>query len=143
MITMKSEIDPILLVEDRAIDLDLTKRALARSKVVNPIQVARDGEEALAFLPRWEAGEPAPVFILLDLKLPKVDGMEFLRQIKSHPKFHAIPVIILTTSAEDRDIREAYELGCNSYIVKPVDFNKFVEVASRIEIYWRALNTAP
>jgi CheY-like chemotaxis protein len=140
---MKNEIDPILLVEDRAIDLDLTKRALARSKVVNPIKVARDGEEALAFLPRWEAGEPMPVFILLDLKLPKVDGMEFLRQIKSHPKFHAIPVIILTTSAEDRDVREAYELGCNSYIVKPVDFNKFVEVASQIEIYWCALNTAP
>ena len=143
MLTMKNEIDPILIVEDRAIDLDLTKRALARSKVVNPIQVARDGEEALAFLPGWEAGEPLPVFILLDLKLPKVDGMEFLRQIKSHPKFHAIPVIILTTSAEDRDVREAYELGCNSYIVKPVDFNKFVEVASQIEIYWRALNIAP
>jgi CheY-like chemotaxis protein len=140
---MKNEIDPILLVEDRAIDLDLTKRALARSKVVNPIQVARDGEEALAFLPHWEAGEPTPVFILLDLKLPKVDGMEFLRQVKSHLKFHAIPVIILTTSAEDYDVKEAYELGCNSYIVKPVDFNKFVEVASQIEIYWCALNTGP
>jgi CheY-like chemotaxis protein len=143
MITMKSEIDPVLLVEDRAIDLDLTKRALARSKVVNPIQEARDGEEALAFLSRWEAGEPAPVFILLDLTLPKIDGLEVLRQVKNHPTFHAIPVIILTTSAEDRDIREAYEPGCNSYIVKPVDFNKFVEVASQIEIYWRALNTAP
>jgi CheY-like chemotaxis protein len=143
MIIMKSEINPILVVEDRAVDLDLMKRALTRGKVANPIEVARDGEEALAFIPRWEAGEPPPVFILLDLKLPKVSGLEFLREVKNHPKFHAIPVIILTISAEDRDVREAYELGCNSYIVKPVDFNKFVEVASQIEIYWRALNTAP
>jgi hypothetical protein len=81
------------------------------------------------------------VFILLDLKLPKISGLEVLRQIKSHPKFGKIPVIVLTNSAEDSDIEEAYTLGCNSYIVKPVEFNKFVEVASQIEVYWCAVNT--
>lgn len=140
---MTNEFSPILLIEDRAIDLDLTKRALARSKIVNPILVARNGEEALTFLPRWEAGERPPIFVLLDLKLPKVNGLEFLRQVRRHPQFHSIPIIILTTSAEDCDIKEAYKLGCNSYIVKPLDFTRFVEVASQIESYWGTLNTAP
>src|SRR5262249_47550355 len=143
MIFTKSETNPILLVEDRSTDLDLTKRALARRKFVNPIQVARDGEQALAFLSRWEMGEATPVCILLDLKLPKVDGLEVLRQVKNHPKFRSIPVIILTSSAQQRDLREAYDLGCNSYIVKPVDFSKFVEVASYIQIYWCTLNAVP
>ena len=138
---MDNDLNPILLVEDRATDLDLTKRAFARHRLLNPVQVARNGEEALAYLRRWEAGEPIPVCILLDLKLPKVDGLEVLRQIKAHPSFCSIPVIILTTSSEDSDIKRAYQLGCNSYIVKPVDFNKFVEVASQIEVYWCALNT--
>ena len=138
---MDNDLNPILLVEDRATDLDLTKRAFARHRLLNPVQVARNGEEALAYIRRWEAGEPTPVCILLDLNLPKVNGLEVLRQIKSHPQFSAIPVIVLTTSSEDRDIRQAYELGCNSYIVKPVDFTKFVEVASQIEVYWCALNT--
>ena len=137
---MDNDLNPILLVEDRATDLDLTKRAFARHRLLNPVQVARNGEEALAYLRRWEAGEPIPVCILLDLKLPKVDGLEVLRQIKGHADFCSIPVIVLTTSSEDSDIKRAYELGCNSYIVKPVDFNKFVEVASQIEVYWCALN---
>jgi len=140
---MNNAISPILLVEDRAIDVDLTRRALARRLLVNPLQVARDGEEALAHIGRWEAGEQRPVFILLDLKLPKVSGLEVLRRVKSHPKFSTIPVIVLTSSAEDRDIEEAYQLGCNSYIVKPIAFNKFEEVASHIEVYWGALNTPP
>ena len=140
---MNGSIKPIMLIEDNPVDLDLTRRAFSRHKLVNRIQVARDGEEALAFIPRWEAGEPVPVLILLDLKLPKIDGLEVLRRLKSHPKFRTIPVIILTTSAELRDIQEAYELGGNSYIVKPVDFDKFVDVASEIEIYWCALNTQP
>ena len=113
---------PILVVEDRAIDLDLTKRAFGRHRITHPIQVARDGEEALDYLHRWEEGERPPLCILLDLKLPKVSGMEVLRQLKSHPKFSAIPIIVLTASAEDRDIEEAYMLGCNSYIVKPIEF---------------------
>jgi CheY-like chemotaxis protein len=131
----------ILLVEDNPIDLDLTKRAFARGKLVNPIEVARDGEQALNYLSRWQAGEPVPIVILLDLKLPKVGGLEVLRQIKGHPDFRTVPIIVLTSSAEDADIEEAYKLGVNSYIVKPVDFEKFVEVASQIEIYWCALNT--
>ena len=138
---MADAINPILIVEDRATDIDLTKRAFARHRLVNPVQVARDGEEALGYINLWEEGEPLPVCILLDLKLPKVDGLEVLRQIKSHPKFSAIPIIVLTTSSEDRDIKQAYKLGCNSYIVKPVEFTKFIEVASQIELYWCALNT--
>jgi len=140
---MSDGLSPILIVEDRATDLDLTKRAFARRHLLNPVQEARDGEEALAYIRHWEAGEPPPVFILLDLKLPKISGLEVLRRIKEHPKFSSIPVIILTTSAEDHDVEEAYRLGCNSYIVKPVEFNKFIEVASHVEVYWCALNTSP
>ncbi len=134
---------PILLVEDNPMDVDLTQRAFARRKLANPLLVARDGEEALAWIPRWEAGEPTPVVILLDLKLPRVDGLEVLRQLKVHPAWRTIPVVVLTSSGEDRDILDAYELGANSYIVKPVDFDKFIEVAAHIEIYWCLLNAVP
>ncbi|HEY6802705.1 MAG TPA: response regulator [Pyrinomonadaceae bacterium] len=137
---MNYNLNPILLVEDRLIDVDLTKRALAGRRLLNPIEVARDGEEALGYIARWEAGEPTPIVILLDLKLPKTNGLEVLRQLKQHPKYSSIPVVVLTTSAEDRDVEEAYRLGCNSYIVKPVEFSKFMEVASQIEIYWCAIN---
>lgn len=133
-------IRPILLVEDRPIDIDLTRRALERRKLINPLQVARDGEEAVAYFDRWEAGEPLPICILLDLRMPKMNGLEVLRRLKSHPKFSSIPVVVLTTSSEDSDIEEAYKLGCNSYIVKPVEFDKFVDVAAKIELYWCALN---
>jgi CheY-like chemotaxis protein len=133
-------IRPILLVEDRATDVDLTKRAFAKRKLLNPIQVARDGEQAVAFFDRWEAGEPLPICILLDLRMPKLNGLEVLRRLKNHPKFSTIPVVVLTTSEEDSDIEEAYKLGCNSYIVKPVEFDKFMDVASNIELYWCALN---
>jgi len=138
--TTSGQIRPILLVEDRAIDIDLTRRAFDRRKLLNPLQVARDGEEAVAYFHRWEAGEPMPICILLDLRMPKMNGLEVLRRLKSHPKFSIIPVVVLTTSTEDNDIQEAYKLGCNSYIVKPVDFDKFVEVAANIELYWCALN---
>jgi len=140
---VNDDLSPILLVEDRIADVDLTKRAFARRRLVNPIQVARDGEEALTYIDRWEAGEAPPIFILLDLKLPKISGLEVLRKLKQHPKYSRIPIIVLTTSAEDQDIEEAYKLGCNSYIVKPVEFNKFMEVASQVEVYWCALNTTP
>ncbi|HEU4767494.1 MAG TPA: response regulator, partial [Pyrinomonadaceae bacterium] len=105
--TTSGQIRPILLVEDRAIDIDLTRRAFDKRKLLNPLQVARDGEEAIAFFDRWEAGEPIPICILLDLRMPKVNGLEVLRRLKSHPKFSSIPVVILTTSTEDRDIEEA------------------------------------
>jgi CheY-like chemotaxis protein len=134
-------IRPILLVDDRAVDIDLTRRAFAKRKLLNPIEVARDGEEAIAYFDRWEAGEPLPICILLDLRMPKMNGLEVLRRLKSHPRFASIPVIMLTTSKEDSDVEEAYKLGCNSYIIKPVEFEKFIEVASNIEVYWCALNT--
>lgn len=134
---------PILLVEDNPMDVDLALRAFKKRKLMNPIEVARDGEEALAWVPRWEAGEALPAVILLDLKLPRVDGLEVLRQFKEHARLRSVPVVVLTTSADSQDVRRAYELGANSYIVKPVDFDKFVEVASQIEIYWTVLNSRP
>jgi len=134
---------PVLLVEDNPIDVDLTLRAFARRKLTNPIQVARDGEEALAWLARWEEGEPTPLVILLDLKLPRVNGLEVLARLKTNPVSRSIPVVVLTSSAEDRDVAAAYQLGVNSYIVKPVDFAKFLEVANQIELYWCVTNQPP
>lgn len=134
---------PILLVEDNPMDVDLTMRAFSRRKIVNPIEVTRDGEEALAMIPKWEAGQAQPCVILLDLKLPKIGGLEVLRSLKIHPVFHTIPIVVLTTSADDIDITTAYSFGANSYIVKPVSFEKFLEVAEQIELYWRVLNKQP
>jgi CheY-like chemotaxis protein len=132
--------NPILLVEDNPVDVDLTLRAFEYRNLANPIHVARDGEEALAWIDRWLQGEPVPVVILLDLKLPRVDGLEVLKKIKSNSKLKSIPVVILTTSTEDLDIKTAYELGANSYIVKPVDFDKFLDIAKQIELYWNVIN---
>lgn len=131
---------PILLVEDNPVDLDLTLRALKSQHLENPILTARDGEEALAFVEKWEKGEPRPVVILLDLKMPKVNGLEVLKVLKSHPEYKTIPVVVLTTSSESSDVKMAYQLGANSYIVKPVDFEKFLDVAKQIDLYWRVLN---
>ena len=131
---------PIFLVEDNPMDLELTRRAFAKHHLGNPLLVARDGAEAVAMLPRWESGEPLPLVVLLDLKLPLIDGLEVLRRLHEHRVSATVPVVVLTTSDEDSDIRTAYELGANSYIVKPVDFDKFMEVASQIELYWVALN---
>ena len=134
---------PILLVEDNPLDVDLTLRAFQRRKLVNPVLVARDGEEALAWVPRWEAGEIQPVVILLDLNMPRIDGLTVLRTLKAHSVLRRIPIVILTTSNEDRDIKTAYDLGVNSYIVKPVGFDNFMEVAQHIELYWCVLNEQP
>lgn len=134
---------PILLVEDNPMDLDLTLRAFNRKKFSNVIQIARDGEEALAYIARWEAGEPLPAVILLDINLPKINGLEVLRQLKAHERFRRIPVVVLTSSREDRDLRTAYDLGVNSYIEKPVNFSKFMDVAEQIELYWCVLNERP
>lgn len=134
---------PILLVEDNPLDLDLTLRAFRRRHLTNTIVVARDGEEALAYLPRWENGEPLPIVILLDLKLPKIDGLEVLRRFRANPRSAAIPVVVLTSSKEDKDIETAYQYGANSYIVKPVDFDKFLDIAGQIELYWALLNVSP
>ena len=136
-------VPPILLVEDNPMDLDLTLRAFSKKKFANEIQVARDGEEALAFMPRWEAGEALPAVILLDINLPKINGLEVLRQLKAHERFRRIPVVVLTSSREDSDLKAAYDLGVNSYIEKPVSFTKFMEVVEHIELYWCVLNERP
>lgn len=134
---------PILLVEDNPFDVDLTLRAFRRHRLTNPVEVARDGEEALAWLPRWQAGELLPLVVLLDLKLPRIDGLEVLRGFKADPISRALPVVMLTTSQEAQDIEAAYALGANSYIVKPVEFDRFMTVAAQIKLYWCALNEAP
>ncbi|MDO8906135.1 response regulator [Hydrogenophaga sp.] len=137
------QVPPIMLVEDNPMDLDLTLRAFSKKRLGNNILVARDGEEALAFFPRWEAGDPIPAVILLDINMPKVSGLEVLRQLKAHERFRRIPVVMLTSSREDRDLKAAYDLGVNSYIEKPVSFSKFMEVADHIELYWCVLNERP
>ncbi|BCT68853.1 response regulator [Nitrosospira sp. NRS527] len=131
---------PILLIEDNPMDVDLTRRAFIRHNLANPLEVMRDGQEAIDFVAGWRAGDPVPSVILLDLKLPKISGLEVLRVIRAHPDIGTVPVVVLTSSAEDDDIRKAYLLGANSYIVKPVDFEKFIDVARQIELYWTVLN---
>lgn len=131
---------PILLVEDNHLDIDLTLRAFKKRNLSNPIQIARDGEEALSYIAKWDTGEQVPVVILLDLNLPRVNGLEVLEVLKKHDLYKRIPVVVLTTSSDNKDIERAYQLGANSYIIKPVNFDKFVEVASQIELYWNVLN---
>jgi CheY-like chemotaxis protein len=134
---------PILLVEDNPMDVDLTVRAFAKRKLANPLLVARDGQEALDQIAAWDASQPPPAVVLLDLKLPKVDGISVLRELRAHPRLGCTPVVVLTTSSEDGDVKAAYECGANSYILKPVDFEKFLEVAGQLEMYWMLLNTPP
>jgi len=138
----------ILLVEDNPDDEVLTLRALRRNNILNEVVVARDGAEALDFL--FGQGEYAdrdlsvqPQIILLDLKLPKVDGLEVLRRLRQDPRTHLLPVAILTTSNEERDILTSYELGANSYIRKPVDFEQFIEAVRQLGLYWLVLNVPP
>jgi two-component system response regulator len=138
----------ILLVEDNPNDVKLTLHAFKKHGLSNCITVVRDGEEALEFVFCTGAFahrqiENGPKIILLDLKLPKVDGLEVLRRIKSDTRTRVIPVIILTTSLEERDIVESYQLGVNSYIVKPVDFEQFVEAVRTLGLYWLLLNQPP
>jgi two-component system response regulator len=138
----------ILLVEDNADDEALTLRALNKSKVANTIVVVRDGAEALDYL--FCSGAYAdrnpldlPQVILLDLKLPKVDGLEVLRRLRAEPRTHMLPVVILTSSKEEQDLVNAYSNGANSYVRKPVDFNQFVEAIRQLGLYWLVLNEAP
>jgi two-component system, response regulator len=138
----------ILLVEDNPRDVDLTLRALKRHNLANRVVVARDGAEALALI-FGDAEETSPSLptnprlILLDLKLPKVDGMEVLRRIKAEKRTRTIPVVVLTSSNQERDMVESYQLGVNSYIVKPVDFDKFLDCVRQLGIYWLLINRLP
>ena len=138
----------ILLVEDNADDEALTLRALNKSKVANRIDVVRDGAEALDYLfcsGTFEGRDPLdlPQVILLDLKLPKVDGLEVLRRIRADPRTHRLAVVILTSSKEEQDLATAYAYGANSYVRKPVDFSQFVDAISHLGLYWLVLNEPP
>jgi two-component system, response regulator len=138
----------ILVVEDNPQDLELTLRALRKAKLSNHIQVARDGAEALDFI--FCAGphagrqlENTPKMVLLDLKLPKVDGLEVLEKIKGDSRTKSIPVVVLTSSKEQKDVVESYRLGVNSYIVKPVEFEGFATAVGELGLYWLLLNQSP
>ena len=141
--SIDSTLRPILLVEDNPVDVDLTRRAFKRRSLLSPLQVARDGEDALAQLASWEHGQPPPAVILLDLKLPRISGIEVLRRIRAHPRFGTLAVVVLTSSSETSDVTAAYAAGASSYIVKPVDFDQFAAVCERIEQYWGEINTPP
>jgi two-component system response regulator len=139
----------ILLVEDNPDDVALTLRALKKNNIANEVVVARDGEEALEYLTATGkyAGRPAadlPQIVLLDLKLPKVGGLEVLRAMRADPHMRLLPVVVLTSSSEEGDVIASYDLGANSYIRKPVDFNQFQEAVRQLGLYWLVLNqTAP
>jgi two-component system response regulator len=131
---------PILLVEDNPDDERLTFRALRRGNLANEILIARNGEEALNLL---FALELLPCVVLLDLKLPKIDGLEVLRRIRANERTRLQPVVILTSSSEDRDIIESYSLGANSYVQKPVEFEQFTEAVHQLGLYWALINEPP
>ena len=139
---MENHIVEILLVEDNQDDAELTIRALRKYNLANHLLHLQDGEEALDFL-FSSNGNNLPKFILLDIKMPKVDGIEVLRKIKNDAQRKIIPIVVLTSSREERDIIESYKLGVNAYIVKPVEFDKFVKAVSEIGFFWLILNQPP
>jgi CheY-like chemotaxis protein len=136
-----SGLPPILLAEDNQVDIELTLNAFKKIQIVNPIEICRDGVEVTEKMDEWEKGHPKPVCVLLDLKMPRMNGLEVLAVLKE--KYRSIPVIVLTTSKESTDVQEAYALGANSYIVKPVGFESFVQIARHINLYWVVLNSIP
>jgi two-component system response regulator len=129
----------ILLVEDSAEDAEMTLRALRKNNLANRVHWVKDGAEALEYL----LNSQAPKLVMLDLNMPKVDGIEVLRQLKAQPETRAIPVVVMTSSNEERDVLEAYRLGVNSYVVKPVAFEAFLETVSKIGLYWLLTNRTP
>jgi len=137
----------ILLAEDSAQDVELTLNALAAHNLSNSVDVARDGAEALDYLYRRGAHAARrngnPVLILLDLKMPRVDGLQVLREVKADPRLRTIPVVVLTSSREEQDVVRSYELGVNAYVVKPVEFDKFVGAVHDLGLFWMLLNEPP
>jgi CheY-like chemotaxis protein len=144
---MNNNLGRILLVEDDAKDVELTLTALEEYKLANEVVVARDGEEALDYLYRrgnfQGRSTDNPAVLLLDLKLPKVDGLEVLQQIKADAKLKLIPVVVLTSSHEEKDMVTSYKLGVNAYVVKPVDFHEFVNAVKELGIFWALVNEPP
>ena len=144
---MVEKLKPILLVEDDDKDRELTLKALEDYHLSNKVAIARDGEEALDYLYRRGSfksrAEGNPIVVLLDLKLPKVSGLEVLRQVKSDEHLKMTPVVVLTSSREDRDLRESYKLGVNAYVVKPVDFQRLVEAVKNLGVFWAVVNEPP
>ena len=141
------DLKPILLVEDNPKDLELTLAALEQSQLANEVVVVRDGEEALEFLQRRGAyanrNTSDPAVVLLDLKLPKIDGLEVLERVKADPRLKQTPVVMLTSSREESDLVRSYELGVNAFVVKPVDFNAFFEAIQDLGMFWAILNEPP
>ena len=133
----------VLLIEDNDDDIELTRRAFARNHILNELVVARDGAEASALLFSEDREQLLPQFILLDLKLPKISGLELLKEIRANPRTALIPTVILTSSKQDEDLIEGYRLGVNSYVRKPVDFNEFVEAVRQVGLYWLVINQPP
>ena len=140
---MSAQLLEILLVEDNENDIELTLRAFQRHRLANRIHVVRDGEEALDFLFDEALEHARPKLILLDLKLPKIDGLTVLREIRSTARFHDVPVVVMTSSREDRHVIESHALGVTSYIVKPIEFESFVETVRALGLYWALLNESP
>jgi CheY-like chemotaxis protein len=142
-----SELKRILLVEDSPNDVELTLGALAENHLANEVVVARDGEEALDYLYRRGIfklrAEGHPAVVLLDLKLPRVDGLEVLKQLKAEAALQAIPVVMLTSSREEQDLVRSYKLGVNAYVVKPVDFQEFVLALRELGLFWAVINQPP
>ena len=138
---------PILLVEDNPKDLELTLVALERGRLANEVVIARDGAEALEYLycrgAYRERAHGHPAFVLLDLKLPKVDGLQVLETIKSDPELRQIPIVMLTSSREEQDLLRSYRLGVNAYVVKPVGFQEFIEAVQEVGGFWAVLNEPP
>lgn len=141
------ELRPILLVDDDANDIELALMALAEHNLANPVEVLRDGAQALDYLMQRGAyagpGHPAPVVVLLDLKMPKLNGLDVLRQVKADAALRTIPVVMLTSSREERDVVESYNLGVNAYVVKPVSFQEFVNAIKGLGVFWAVINEPP
>jgi CheY-like chemotaxis protein len=144
---MEIQLKKILMVEDDPHDIELTLIALGKNNLANEVAIVRDGEEALNYLLDRKNIEPRdprnPSVILLDLKLPKISGLEVLKQIRANENLKMIPVVILTSSAEEPDMKEAYKLGANAYVVKPVNFNEFITAVKEIGLFWAIINESP
>jgi CheY-like chemotaxis protein len=144
---MTTQLKRILLAEDNEHDVELTLNALSENRLANEVVVVRDGAEALDYLYRRGAykgrEEGNPVVVLLDLKMPKVDGLEVLRQVKGDANLRQVPVVMLTSSREENDLVESYRLGVNAYVVKPVEFGSFVQAVGELGVFWAMINEAP